>query len=1206
MTSATDPAFTFYGRVDEQVRLRGLFNDLLEAPRERDTSWSQVAVIHGLGGIGKSTLLAQVGSWLHGNRADPRYRNQFTVVRIDWERERGLAKAQFPASSGPSPDTVIKVLRRVVADRLSDRHFRQFDDLGEREQKALAKLEASLGPQVAGNAGGAETGSRALPVLRAALTLGSLVSGGLPDGVSEEQVAQLAKVGIDEVRTLLTQAQHRMRTTLSAQERDLIADPMPTKAAGFAEALRSAAAKRPLVVLMDTYEIVRAVGPWLREIMARCGPRVGWVLAGRLEDAEPGLPGDLAEFVREVHPGGRLRVIKLSGFSLRESDAYLTGMVPGRPADKSELTTLYQATSGIPLAVGAAAARWREGEPMSAITAEQPANGRHTPLPNLLTTRFLTHTEQDGDPSGDRARLLTLSLVSTPEDMELVGRLWDVPDAEPMLRAVTARHDFVFTGTMLLHDVVRDQFRGFLRYPGNMSGTLHTANQRVIDLLERRLTDRNTRLPTLHDRLSDDRWTQTFSALAWHRFWGDFEAGWETVRAAFPAAMAYDHRLGTALLDDAEQFAVATTDHHRAELRALRTAISAHRPWSAADPDVFSILERKPLTDGVQGDHGTRGERTAIICWQKAKSLLDNGRVESALRAFQSAARGMSEEPGTLHRAVADDLIGLSELLVWRTGSGRATPSVPGLTAARLATRLAPENPETWRTLTIAEFAHHQYPRALKAIEQATDLDPDNARNHIDRAYLLSWHYNWNAMLEAARQSVQADPDDPDTHIVLSTALTIARRDSEALASAHRAVAADQHRASAHLQVARTLQHMLDLDGALTAATAAVTLEPDSPAAHIRRSSVLAGLMRPHDALAAAHDAVGCGPDDPDAHIQLSEVLSWHKEREAALRSAEKAVEVDPTYAKAHARHCYALTDLRRHAEAESAAVAAAESDPADVAGPIARGDCLLWTGDFASALAFYRQAGKMDPTMAQAVRSQAVAMVGLSRFDDALNTYRAAIRLAPEESGLHAWLGTALMSAGHFDDALASIDRAIELAQDDADCRQFRGDIMALRSGDPAAAVADYDRAAEVVTDPFEVSVCAGFAAWMRRDFERASALWLPELRRDPDNNLQIAVLAGVAATVCDDHDAAVDHFRTALRVERNPWSASTPFERAELRAIALSGLGRGEEALQLLADQSSTRRPGDRHELVALDLMVAHPRSAGWASPVRAAVLG
>ena len=1258
------------------------------------------------------------------------------MLHVDWERERGLAKAEFPSGSGPSTDTVLTVLRRVIVDQLGDKHFRHYDELGDRESRALGKLEASMSPQVPGSNSGGEAGSRALHVLRAALAVGSVVGVGLLD----EQIAELAKVGVDEVRTLLTQAQHRMRATLTAQERELISNPMPTRAAAFAEALRSAAAKRPLVVLMDTYEIVQQTGPWLRAVMARCGPRVGWVLAGRLEDPEPGLPGELPDFRRDVYPGGRLRVIELKGFSSGEAGEYFRDAVPARPTGGTEFADLYRATSGIPLAVGVAAARWRDGEAASAIIADRPLSDDRTPLTHLLTTRFLTHTEQDDDPHGDWTRLLALALVSTPEDQELVSTLWDVPDARTVLREMAARHDVVLVGTLRLHSEVRDVFRGFLRDPGNRGGQVRLANRRVIRLLEARLADRDARLPTLQDRAADKPWRQYVSALAWHRFWDDFEAGWDTVRSVFPAAMVYSRQLGIALLDDAEQFATADTDHDRAELRALRTVISG-RLWSHGHAEALAALERRPLTDGVRGDEDCAGERTAILRWQKGKSLVERGRAQAALQEYQAAARGLPEGVDQLRRGLADDLVTFADNLTRPAGSSQPVPSSPGLTAAQLATRLSPDNPETWRAFSHAGFALRQYARALEAIDQAAELDPDNARIHVDRAYLFSWLSDWTGMREAAERAVRADPADPETHVCLSSALLSQRRRPEALAAARDALAADQFSASAHIQLAEVLQALRNFAGGFTAANEAVRLSPHSVAghlcrsgvlinlkrlddalaaareacavdpknqdgrmqealvlalkrdwpgyldsakhairldpanskphlyrsdalvklvrfpealaaartaldhgpddpdthhqlsmvhsrlkehepalrsaeraveidrtqvkAHIRRCDVLIDMGRPTDALAVARTAVEQDPDDPGAHFELSVVHSWLRDRQAALSSAELAIKIDPAYVQAHVRRSEALIDLRRHADALAAATDACAADKEDPAGHIAVGDCLLWTEEYAQALPHYRLAADLDPTKPQPVRCQAVALDGLRRFDEALEHYRAALRLDPDDGGLHAWLGTALMSAGQYDEALAEIDRAIELDPTVPTFWQFHGDILALRSGRKLDARPDYDRAAEVATDLFEVPVCQGDAAWLHGRLDETEQLWLAARRLAPWGDLRLTVGVGVLATLRDDHDQAAERFRTSLSCQRDPWSSGTTFERAQLRAIALAGLGRVDDALRLLAEQSANRRPGDRHALTMLDLLAEHPPSTDWSTRIRTAVL-
>jgi hypothetical protein len=67
-------------------------------------------------------------------------------------------------------------------------------------------------------------------------------------------------------------------------EYDLVTDPPRELARRLATAIREIAARTPLVVLLDTGEVIGLrAWSWLRRVMVQTGPRVTWVIAAHFE-----------------------------------------------------------------------------------------------------------------------------------------------------------------------------------------------------------------------------------------------------------------------------------------------------------------------------------------------------------------------------------------------------------------------------------------------------------------------------------------------------------------------------------------------------------------------------------------------------------------------------------------------------------------------------------------------------------------------------------------------------------------------------------------------------------------------------------------------------------------------------------------------------------------------------------------------------------
>ncbi len=69
-------------------------------------------------------------------------------------------------------------------------------------------------------------------------------------------------------------------TDIIATHFHLFLNPNEQLARALAEGLKKIAARKPLIVFNDTYEIVDRADIWLREVMRAAGPRLVWVMSG--------------------------------------------------------------------------------------------------------------------------------------------------------------------------------------------------------------------------------------------------------------------------------------------------------------------------------------------------------------------------------------------------------------------------------------------------------------------------------------------------------------------------------------------------------------------------------------------------------------------------------------------------------------------------------------------------------------------------------------------------------------------------------------------------------------------------------------------------------------------------------------------------------------------------------------------------------------
>jgi hypothetical protein len=79
----------------------------------------------------------------------------------------------------------------------------------------------------------------------------------------------------------LAQMKALLRDRLSNTQYELWLRPDEQIARPLGRGLASLAKKKPLILSLDTYEIVDQADFWLREVINIAGPRLVWVIAGR-------------------------------------------------------------------------------------------------------------------------------------------------------------------------------------------------------------------------------------------------------------------------------------------------------------------------------------------------------------------------------------------------------------------------------------------------------------------------------------------------------------------------------------------------------------------------------------------------------------------------------------------------------------------------------------------------------------------------------------------------------------------------------------------------------------------------------------------------------------------------------------------------------------------------------------------------------------
>lgn len=390
----------FFGRVEEQKQFRGTLAELLNTSPAETLPF--VLQIHGDGGIGKTTLLRRFRDILQAE-----FRDQLQGLWIDWEDERRKAPRLQVGREHIGVNELFDSLCAIAIRQEWAAQFAQYKTAlklrAEAEQKAADVLSSAGEKDELSELRGAS-----------AVVIAKLVRTAVPvvGDAGENLVRSFADLGIkggaEGLARMRAAATNCLKARLDPDKYDMFLYPDERLAAALAEGFRTIAVRKPLVVFLDTYEIVDRADYLLRMVMRQAGPRLLWVIAGRDNLLRSRQYGD--EYFRGYAEEWPQRLLNYDMRQLAQDDirGYFSAWVPERPINDQELLAMSRATRGIPLAVREAADIWKAGHGLDAIVADLSDGTPARDIVQRMTERYQLHCMNN---PADRQLLYALALA---------------------------------------------------------------------------------------------------------------------------------------------------------------------------------------------------------------------------------------------------------------------------------------------------------------------------------------------------------------------------------------------------------------------------------------------------------------------------------------------------------------------------------------------------------------------------------------------------------------------------------------------------------------------------------------------------------------------------------------------------------------------------------------------------------------------------
>jgi len=863
---------------------------LAKLPQEPDQETGNLPFIllfHGEGGMGKTTLIQRLRQIVDQETA---FRDQFQVLFLDWERQRDQPLSKLNVGHDYiEPETVLQGLYQGLVKAGWGAFFEGYRQREQEIQRVEEKMEKVLRsrphPDLPNEV--ASSGARGLAWLirRAGLD------------VSAPDMETALKVSAE----TLHQTRQFVQKALTPKEFDIYAQPQERLAEALGQGLAKLSQRQPLVLFLDTFEIVDRpdCDYTLRTAIRGSGPRVLWAIAGRANLADSGRRG--SAYFRGYNadfPDSCLYARALSEFSLSDIQTYFQAIVPERPITAAQSQALARFSLGIPFVLREAAAMWRDGAEMDTIVApvdvELGQLAAHQQVINKSSERFLVHCFSAKEQEQDLQAIYALALLHRPH-VALLQAMLDCEDLEGRLRSLRQRYSFIWVEQLQLAEKLTRFIRDYLLPDLRRTAPLvQQIVERAIAWLELDLETRLRPLTDTADRFEDEAIAKATIALVYYQFWHDEDAGWQALLPRFVEGWQYDRSWTINLLDTVALFKPHWSQTGRRRFELLSRGLS----WSADPEDSQRLLGEldKPTPRQWLNGQGLDGqgaaERQTILRFKQGEVLYQQERYDRALSVYLEVKTRLTASTRRLQTDLAEALYTLSKEFIWPAGSRSSTYSHAGEQAIEAAIALNAE--PTWGyyyRLGVVKDDAGQYEEAMAAYQQAIALDPNYALPHNGLGLAYHAQGQYEEAMAAYQQAIALDLNDAYTHHGLGNVYVNQGQYEQAIAAYHQAIALDPNDAAPHNGLGIAYADQGQYEQAIAAYHQAIALDPNYAYPHIGLGVVYYHQGQYEEAIAAYHRAIALDPNDAAPHNNLGEIWLLQNQLDRAETAFRKAIQ---------------------------------------------------------------------------------------------------------------------------------------------------------------------------------------------------------------------------------------------------------------------------------------------------------------------------
>ncbi|NEQ95544.1 MAG: tetratricopeptide repeat protein [Cyanothece sp. SIO2G6] len=850
----------FLARTEEQQQFRRMLSAMLPGgwrkhlptvarfiPGEPRADHVSIFLAYGEGGMGKTSLLKRLGQIVTQEKV---FKGQVNVLQLDWENEQKTTRELQVGHDSIEPETVLNTLHRAVIKADWGSAIPDYEKAVQELRKLEAKVENALQKQPDNTLTDqvSKLGAKGLAYVIRTNPVTSPIANTIPQQSLENALDTTFQVGAEG----LSQARLFVQRSLDQSEYALYEQPNLRLAIALGEGLARLSQQKPVVLLLDTYEIVdRPECDYiLRRVIEASGPRVLWVIGGRANLADSGTRGKVyfRGYKRDFSETS-LYTKSLSEFSLDLIQQYFAQVVPDAPLSDADADAVAQFSLGIPFVIRQAAVMYRDGKPLTEIVAPvttEFGTSAHDQVVKETSERFLMHCFSAPEREQDLEAIYALALMRRPNP-DLLRAMLDVTNLETRLQTLRQRYSFILVEQLRLDEKLNRFLRDYLLSPVRRTGsTLQRLNENAIAWLSLQLEEKTEGIVDTAEHFRESDIAELLLDIVHHQFWLGEDQGWRYLVPRFIEGWQYDRTWAKSLLEVVATFVSMLSNDNRQWLQQYTVVLAAVTNIGET-VRVLEHLEKLQQRSWLEGKH--QKEYQTILALQRGQLLFQQSRYQEALVTCEKAKTLLPDDCFQLRKNLANSCYQLSTEFIW-PNHRYAIYSTEGQRSIQLAVELDPTQPIYHYYLGVAFAEAQEFEKAITAYEKAIELDLSDTPlyNGLGNVYRALKRYD--EAIAAYEKAIKLDVFVAEPHNGLGNVYYELKHYAEAIAAYKKAIKRDKLDAYPHNNLGNVYCDLKRYDEAIRSYKEAIELDATHAEPHNGLGTVYRNLQRYEAALA--------------------------------------------------------------------------------------------------------------------------------------------------------------------------------------------------------------------------------------------------------------------------------------------------------------------------------------------------------------------